>query len=34
MSVKTIYRIQWMGYMMPFACSREGEERSLQGEIS
>lgn len=34
MSVKTICRIQWMGCTMPFACSREGVKRSLQGEIS
>lgn len=35
MSIKTIYRIEWTGHTMPFACSREGgEKRSLQGEIS
>lgn len=35
MSAKTIYRIEWTGHTVPFACPREGgEKRSFRGEIS
>lgn len=31
MSVKTIYRIEWTGHTMPFACSREGGKKGHSG---